>query len=217
MWSLVPESSFIPAVHVEFEYRELLLEYIANAASPTAFIPIAQKVTVDAPVIAESSSRGPIISQKGSMLNPRVTAPGVDILAGYSPRNAFEPALFAQISGTSMSSPHVAGLFALMKEARPTWSPPIMHSALQLTASDTLTNYESISGSQDVVARRIWSEGSGHVDPRRMLSPSILMPLAWADYVRYTCTYPGYLTADTCAAFSPSIEPWDLNMASIAR
>ncbi|WP_018624535.1 S8 family serine peptidase [Kangiella aquimarina] len=71
---------------------------------------------------------------------PGITAPGSDIYSAYSSDQPFTQYAsatdFNSISGTSMSSPHIAGALALIKQARPDWSPSEVMSALQLTAND---------------------------------------------------------------------------------
>lgn len=64
------------------------------------------------------------------MMQPDVAAPGVNILAAYSPVEAGTSNGFAFLSGTSMACPHVSGLAALIKSAHPTWSPAAIRSAL---------------------------------------------------------------------------------------
>lgn len=62
-----------------------------------------------------------------------VSAPGVDILSLYSTVLGFS---YAQMSGTSMATPHVAGVAALIKSVRPFWSPAVIESRLKQTALD---------------------------------------------------------------------------------
>ena len=70
------------------------------------------------PFTAEFSSRGPLLAGGGDLLKPDVIAPGQDILAAVAPPgNAGRD--FDLYSGTSMSSPHVAGLAALFKDLLP--------------------------------------------------------------------------------------------------
>src|SRR5438309_35762 len=64
---------------------------------------------------ASFTSGGPRTGDSG--LKPDVTAPGVSIIStGIGTGNAG-----AAISGTSMASPHVAGVAALTRQAHPTW------------------------------------------------------------------------------------------------
>lgn len=93
------------------------------------------------------SSVGPNVNP--NVLKPDMTAPGTDILSAAAPKAdiSFPPDLltsptiqedapvFALISGTSMSSPHVAGAAALMRQAHPDWSVQQIKSALTSTAN----------------------------------------------------------------------------------
>lgn len=73
-------------------------------------------------------------------LQPDISAPGIDILAAWSPVNPvsevkgdprFVP--YNIISGTSMACPHVTGAAAYIKSFHPTWSPAAIKSALMTT------------------------------------------------------------------------------------
>ncbi|MEK7375675.1 MAG: S8 family serine peptidase [Candidatus Margulisiibacteriota bacterium] len=64
--------------------------------------------------IASFSSRGPIVWSSVSYTKPDVCAPGVVIKSSYMDGN------YKSLNGTSMASPHVAGVAALMLEANPT-------------------------------------------------------------------------------------------------
>jgi len=79
--------------------------------------------------VASFSSRGPARAAGGDILKPDIMAPGVDILAAMSPVDS-GGALFDFLSGTSMSSPHIAGIAALFKQKYPNWSPAAIKSAL---------------------------------------------------------------------------------------
>lgn len=78
-------------------------------------------------------------------MQPDIAAPGVNILAAWSPASysslesdTSQDELLSAInfkieSGTSMSCPHVSGIVALVKTIHPTWSPAAIKSALVTT------------------------------------------------------------------------------------
>lgn len=63
-------------------------------------------------------------------MQPDVAAPGVSILAAITPSYPIGDKGYAMISGTSMATPHVAGIVALIKALHPTWSPAAIKSAI---------------------------------------------------------------------------------------
>ncbi len=63
--------------------------------------------------IASFSSRGPVTVDGSNRLKPDISAPGVSVCS------SFPGDTYGSISGTSMASPHVAGLVALLISAQP--------------------------------------------------------------------------------------------------
>ncbi|MBM4431018.1 MAG: hypothetical protein FJ026_11830 [Chloroflexi bacterium] len=77
--------------------------------------------------IATFSSRGPV-SDYLELVKPDILAPGVDI------RSTYPGGGYAELRGTSMSTPHVAGCAALIKQLHPSWSPQMIQANLMNTA-----------------------------------------------------------------------------------
>ena len=164
--------------------------------------------------IAGFSSRGPN-GGAPDIIKPDVAAPGVDILAAQTPipNDGQAPnELFQIISGTSMASPHVAGTFALLKQAHPDWTPAMAKSALMTTARQNLnkTFGDTPADPFDI--------GAGHIVPKDAFDPGLVYDTGLLDYVRFLCgseTQPPFVDAATCATIG-SIDSSDLNLPSIA-
>ena len=90
--------------------------------------------------IAQFSSRGPVIDSNGiDLQKPDIAAPGVYICAArWGTAFASAPTCFdehhVRISGTSMATPHMAGVVALIKQAYPTYTPLQIKALLKGTA-----------------------------------------------------------------------------------
>jgi subtilisin family serine protease len=84
--------------------------------------------------VADFSSGGP---RWGDLaLKPEIAAPGVDIVSAASGSGNG----VAWFSGTSMATPVVAGVAALVKQANPKWTPALIKSALIDTAKSVGNN-----------------------------------------------------------------------------
>ena len=81
--------------------------------------------------LAPFSTKGPVVPT--GAIKPEVVAPGVDIV---SARNGGG---IRTASGTSMASPHVAGVAALLRAAHPEWTAKMVRSAI-INGSRAMTN-----------------------------------------------------------------------------
>ncbi|MFC4117753.1 S8 family serine peptidase [Nonomuraea zeae] len=164
----------VPTVHVNTPDSDKIAAYAATEGATATLLPAAPSENTDGvqyPEVAGFSSRGPAISAKGDLLKPDITAPGAAILAAVAPPGN-DGRDFDFYSGTSMATPHIAGLAALYLGKHPTMSPMAVKSAMMTTAYDTRT--------PDVFA-----QGSGHVDPARMLSPGLVYDAGAEDWYGY--------------------------------
>ncbi|MHA7280811.1 S8 family peptidase [Arthrobacter sp. MDT2-2] len=170
----------VPTVHVNApEALELKAKVAANPALTVALQPTdtTGKPLPPAPQVAGFSSRGPLLATGSDLLKPDVTAPGVAVLAGVSTVGS-NGAQFGFMSGTSMASPHVAGLAALVLGKNPAWSPATVKSAMMTTAYPLKTATGGVE--TDVLA-----VGAGHIDPATVLSPGLVYDQDVDDYLRF--------------------------------
>jgi subtilisin family serine protease len=224
----------ISTVHISSTDGATLKAYYASTPGATAALNNLRGIVdpkIVAPQMNSSSSRGPNVAN-ANIMKPDVTAPGTDILAAVSAdltkaeRNAVAAGApapskdFAFYTGTSMASPHVAGIAALLKQRHPDWSPAMIKSALMTTAYDTFNDGQNGSVSWDSSARTTgtlpWGQGAGHVAPSVAVDPGLVYDLSTIDYARFLCGLgiTNVFSPGTCSAVG-SIQPYNLNLASL--
>ncbi|XP_042031185.1 subtilisin-like protease SBT2.4 [Salvia splendens] len=188
--------------------------------------------TERAPVVSRFSSRGPdYTDQKRSpadVLKPDILAPGHQIWAAWSPMSIMNPILsgdnFALISGTSMATPHIAGIAALIKQNHPSWTPSMIASAMSTTATKHDNRGDPIMAegfaANTVYPAAPFGFGSGLVEPARAMDPGLVFAAGYEDYLTFLCSLPDtdpekvrIATGGTCpGSFS---NPSDLNQPSL--
>ncbi|EPS63009.1 subtilisin-like protease preproenzyme [Genlisea aurea] len=190
------QTSF-PALFFSPEQGREILGYLRNSTNPkAAFTKFAETAvgTTPAPKLTSYSSRGPSFSSP-AVLKPDVLAPGDLIIASWPPKipiTALQSTdlfnKFNILSGTSMSCPHAAGVAALIKSQKPSWSPAAIRSAMMTTSSDLDNTGEPIkdSGINNEFANP-FGIGSGHINPTRALNPGLIYDAGTEDYINLLC------------------------------
>jgi subtilisin family serine protease len=170
------DNHFLPTIHLEGPNTDLLT-FLGAHPGITATWAAGVAAPAQGDVMAGFSSRGPI----GEFLKPDITAPGVQILAGLTPESTDvatgpQGELYQAIAGTSMSSPHAAGVSALVIAAHPSWTPGQVKSALMTSSLQDVTN---VDGSK----AGVFDRGAGSIRADRALSPTLTISETAADFV----------------------------------
>lgn len=123
-------------------------------------------VTTTGDEVNDSSSRGP--TTPNFDIKPDVTAPGTNIMSTIPmykkdfPDATYDEA-YARKTGTSMATPHIAGIVALIKQANPNWNAFDVKVALSNTAKVLNTSQYDV-----------FAQGPGRVDAYAAAHPSTL-------------------------------------------
>ncbi|CAM0943719.1 unnamed protein product [Alopecurus aequalis] len=196
---------------ITFSAAEKMKKYIRTQAAPVATIVFHGTVigrSPPSPRMASFSSRGAnrLVPE---ILKPDITAPGVDILAAWT--GTTSPSLLDDdkrrvpyniMSGTSISCPQVSGIAALLRQARPKWSPAAIKSALMTTAYNVDSAGAIIGDMSTGEASTPFARGAGHVDPNRAVDPGLVYDAGTEDYITFLCAL-GY-TAEQLVVFGLS-------------
>jgi Subtilase family/Fibronectin type-III domain/Peptidase inhibitor I9/PA domain len=206
------DNHVLPTSHVSGPDGEAIAAYIeAEGDGATASFTAGTRADRQTETeMAVFSSRGPDRAAP-DVIKPDVTAPGVQILAGNSPTPFLgaPDQLFQAIQGTSMSSPHVAGVGALLAGAHPTWSPAMIRSALTTTGTLDVFKEDGTTPADP------FDFGGGYIAPLPANNPGLVYDATFDNYLSFLCGN-GDLnpTGATCSRVGV-VDPSDLNLATI--
>ena len=216
--SLNADYHSVPSIHVGEEAGAAIKSYIAaNPGTATATISPPSNARVRAPLVATFSSRGPGASSGGDLLKPDIMAPGVDVVAATGP-DSHNGNLWDTSSGTSMASPHIAGIAALIRAKHPKWSPMAVKSAIMTTASIHDNEGQLIRDEADGEVATPLEMGAGQVDPVEAFDPGLVYDSGPTEWLQYSCGIGVHLTSggtDVCDVVG-TVDPSDFNSPALA-
>ncbi|XP_050237435.1 subtilisin-like protease SBT4.14 isoform X2 [Mercurialis annua] len=173
-----------PGTMVNVTVGDTINDFIHSTKSASAAIHRSHEVKIPAPFIASFSSRGPNPGSR-NLLKPDVAAPGIDILASYTPLKSLtglkgdtQFSKFTLMSGTSMACPHVAGVAAYVKSFHPNWTAAAIKSAIITTAKPMSVRVNSDAE---------FAYGAGQVNPTRARSPGLVYDMDAMSYIQFLC------------------------------
>jgi subtilisin family serine protease len=180
------DNHFLPAIHIEGPKAgstapaARLLAFLSSHTGVKATWTSGIATQVRGDVVTAFSSRGPL----GDFIKPDVTAPGIQILAGHTPDphdtniDVGPPGqMFQAIAGTSMSSPHSAGISALVKDAHPDWTPGQIKSALMTSSVQDVLKEDGVTPSDP------FDRGAGSIRANRAVGPTVTFDVTAAQYL----------------------------------
>ena len=188
----VGDMHYVPGINLGVSNAQTLKTWLATAGDHMAQIKGITVVedTAAADNMANFSSRGPALTSICcrrpdlavdrsylDLLKPDIGGPGVDVMAALIADEFSTPPEFGSLSGTSMSSPHLAGSGALVRAVHPEWSPAEAKSALMLTADNVVTHKED--GTSPAAPFDI---GSGRVDLTKAAQTGLVLDVTGADF-----------------------------------
>jgi subtilisin family serine protease len=193
---LESDNHYLPAIQTQFNNNSIAT-FVMGHTNVMATWAQGTASAAQPDVMASFSSRGPT----GDWIKPDITAPGVQVLAGMTPQadqttadNGPTGNLYQAIAGTSMSSPHAAGVSALVKAAHPSWTPAEIKSALMTSAVQGVVKQDGTTPATP------FDDGAGSIRADRAVNPTLVFNETGANFA---------------AAGTDTIHRIDLNLASI--
>ncbi|CAK7357469.1 unnamed protein product [Dovyalis caffra] len=207
--ALYPCTDGFPCIEVDYEIGTRILFYIRSTRSPIVKLS-PSKTLVGKPVLAKVayfSSRGPN-SIAPAILKPDIAAPGVNILAATSPLDLFQDGGYVMQSGTSMATPHVSGIVALLKAVHPDWSPAAIKSAIVTTAwRNNPSGFPIFADGSPQKLADPFDYGGGIANPNAAANPGLVYDMGTDDYINYFCAMNYNNTAISRLTGKPTVCP----------
>ncbi|MDY0191071.1 MAG: S8 family serine peptidase [Desulfuromonas sp.] len=170
--ALTADGHFLPAVHISQPDGDKLKAWLNvdgdHQATITGMSVLSDKKNADK--LAAFSSRG-WNRAVASIIKPDIVAPGASIIAPV-----IDGVGYAMYGGTSMASPHIAGVFALLKALHPDWSAAQAQSAIMTTA------VTSISVDDEGTLATPFDAGSGRIDIGQSVQAALVLDESTAGY-----------------------------------
>ncbi|KAJ0963706.1 hypothetical protein J5N97_028828 [Dioscorea zingiberensis] len=193
------QAHHLPVSYVNYKDADQIISYFSSNSTPTAKITFGGTIfgVRPAPALAYFSSRGPA-KYNGNIVKPDVTAPGVNILSAWPVDvgpfpSGLKKKTFNFLSGTSMATPHVSGIVALImsklkNDNKRQWSTSEIQSALITTANtfdlDGKPIYDEATFNNSA---NILQRGAGQVNATNAMDPGLVYNIEPEDYVAYLC------------------------------
>ncbi|MFB4213046.1 S8 family serine peptidase [Shouchella sp. JSM 1781072] len=155
---------YIPGFSLTYEQGRAIVDLLDEDATVT-FGDMSAFTTIG-DTLADFSSRGPV--NYTAAIKPEVVAPGVDVLSTVPSYMAGPEFIgdyefsYGRASGTSMSSPHVAGIAALMLQANEALTPAEVKTKLMNTSVPLTNDYN------------VFEVGAGRVDPQAAIDSTMM-------------------------------------------
>ncbi|MCQ6274612.1 S8 family serine peptidase [Bacillus sp. V3B] len=204
------QTSTIPVMSMTKKEGEKLKKKIDKGVTQVKTLIIEEK-----DILADFSSRGPVTSTWE--IKPDILAPGVAITSTV-------PRGYLSLQGTSMSSPHVAGACALIKQAHPEWGPEKIKAALM--------NYAKPLRNKEGKYYKTYEQGAGRIQLKESIEAEVLVYPASLQFGKFQFSdriheHEAIVTVENTTSKTkkltfenPKQEPginWDIPMSSLLR
>uniref|UniRef100_A0A0R0F6R4 Peptidase S8/S53 domain-containing protein n=1 Tax=Glycine max TaxID=3847 RepID=A0A0R0F6R4_SOYBN len=167
--------------------------------------------------ISRFSSRGPdIIDMHNNLAD--VLKPDILDMGSMDPHQCL------RTYDQSMSTPHLAGIAALIKQYNPLWTPSMIASAISTTSSkyDNLGEHMMAEGfeASSLLPSTPFEYGAGLVSPNCAIDPGLVLSSEHEDFISFLCSLPNMDTDAIIAATGdqcnhPYAYPFSLNLPSV--